>query len=181
MFIKAKIRGYYRGAMVITRSISSRNALIAILIVCYTAVLTPSLHAESVFIEIQAAKLRKEPKAWAAPVTDVKYGDEVTVIETRAPWFKVRTAQNTEGYIHSTAVTARTVILKSTANPSHSIDSFEAVLAGKGFGSDTAKHYSEKAPVDFKLVDVMQQRSKIADTDLYSFMKSGGLHVTEQP
>ncbi len=139
-----------------------------------------SVQAETVFIEIQTAKLRREPKAWASPVADVTYGDEVTIVETQTPWLKVRTTKNVEGFIHSTAITARQVVLKSTATPGGAIGSFEAVLAGKGFSSEVTQSYAKKrSDVDLGQVDAMRKRSSVSDREVYVFMKQGGLNVTD--
>ena len=55
---------------------------------------TQCVFAESVFVEVQSAKLRKEPKAWAAPIADVSFGDKIKVLEKNDQWLKVKTAKN---------------------------------------------------------------------------------------
>ncbi len=153
--------------------------LINVSAVCLALLPLATLQAESIYIEVQSAKLRGQPKAWAAPVADVKYGDEVYVLETLSPWLKVRTLQNVEGFIHSTAITSRKVVLKGTASPTGTIGTFEAVLAGKGFGSEVVDSYAQKrGDVNFELVDTMRRHSTISDEALYTFMKVGGLNVT---
>lgn len=137
--------------------------------------------AESLFIEVQSAKLRSEPKAWAPPVADLKYGDEIEVVETNSPWIKVRTKDLKEGFLHSTATTSRPVILKSNVDTNAKLDTFEAVLAGKGFSSSTEISYAKTHDkLDFTLVDSMEIRSRKYEAELLSFMQSGGLNVKEQ-
>lgn len=137
--------------------------------------------AESLFIEVQSVKLRSQPKAWAPPVADLKYGDEVEVVETNAPWIKVRTKDLLEGFLHSTATTSRPVILKSNANTNAKLDTFEAVLAGKGFSSSTEISYAKAhEKLDFTLVDSMESRSRKHEAEVLSFMQSGGLNIKEQ-
>lgn len=137
--------------------------------------------AESLFIEVQSAKLRSQPKAWAPPIVDLKYGDEVEVVETNAPWIKVKTKDLQEGFLHSTATTSRPVILKSTVNTNAKLDTFEAVLAGKGFSSSTEISYAKAHDkLDFTLVDSMESRSRKYEAEVLSFMQSGGLNVKEQ-
>lgn len=134
--------------------------------------------AESAYIEIQSAKLRSEPKAWSAPILDLKYGEEVEIIEKTSSWLKVKTKSNSEGFLHVTATTSRPVILKSTATTSARLDSFEAVLAGKGFSSATELNYAKShEKLDFTLVDMMENRSRAVEPEVLAFMKEGKLNI----
>ena len=146
-------------------------------------VLLPSPDAfagESVFVEVQSAKLRSAPKVWAPAVSDLKYGDKVDVVAQEDPWIRARTPDKKEGYLHLTAVTSRQVILKGAGTQNTAVDLSDAVLAGKGFNAEVAKRFVDaNLAGGFERVDQMQKQSRIGESTLLVFLRDGDLNGGE--
>ncbi len=129
------------------------------------------------YVELQATKVRMEPTHWGAGIATVAYGEPLTVLATQGAWFKVRLANGNEGFIHSSAVTKRAVLLKATANTPTSLsqDSSAIVLAGKGFNAELeALLAAEDASLDFTKVDKIET-FKVSEMQSLRFLQDGKL------
>lgn len=129
------------------------------------------------YLQIKEAKLRSEPKFWALGVADLSYGAELTplsAISDNSGWLKVKFG-STEGYIHSTAVTSRKVILKSLENVDNKVDTSTAVLAGKGFNSQIESSYASAHGVSYASVDEVAAL-KIDSARFLTFLHDGKLN-----
>lgn len=131
------------------------------------------------FIEVRSSQIRLEPKHWARTVRQVAYGDSVLELSREQAWIKVKSEDGSEGYLHSSAVTTRAVILASTGNlagaQSSGSDSTDVVLAGKGFSSDVEKLLAtSRSQLNFAEVDALE-RLQVSDAALERFLAGGEL------
>lgn len=132
--------------------------------------------SEVLSIVVRESKLRATGSHWAAPRGDLKYGDTVTVVTPGENWIEVSAASGVRGFVHSSAVTSRRVILKAG---SHVLDanvgSTDVVLAGKGFNEDVEDLYkTQEASLDFAFID-RWEKQRPSDEVLKNFMTEGGL------
>lgn len=132
--------------------------------------------AKSLFVQVKQSALRAEPKFWAAGVANLPYGAELTPLGTGSDdksWIKVKFGSS-EGYVHSTAVTTRKVILTSSAG-SQKVDSTTAVLAGKGFNRQVENSFASSKGISFASVDEVESQ-RIDGGELLTFLHDGKLN-----
>lgn len=133
--------------------------------------------AEDLYVEVQTMKLRASPKAWAAPLGDVTYGDKVSVLERSAPWIKVKSG-TLEGYLHETAVTTRRPLGTTKNAVAGQVSTADVVLAGKGFNDQIVAEWEKSNPeAKMGLVEAMEKRSKVSPQEILGFIKAGELNL----
>ena len=143
---------------------------------------------DSLYVEVNSTKLRREPKHWSTPLASLNFGDKLEELAFQTGWFRVKssktgTAENNpalrdgEGYVHESAVTARSVILKSGGSVTDiKPDESDIVLAGKGFNSDVESSYSKQdTPLNYAAVDTVVNK-KIDARELEEFLRAGKLN-----
>lgn len=141
---------------------------------------TASTTRQKIFVQVENAKLRAQPQAWAKTVGDVRYGDELNVLENAgesgaAGWIKVQ-VRSLSGFIHSSAITPRKVVLAGKSGGTRlGADSADIVLAGKGFNREVEGEYARSNPsLNFREVDKME-RIAVADAEIINFVQMGKL------
>ncbi len=148
-----------------------RTLVFAVLIICVTFLI-----AENLFVKVQSARLRKEPKFYAATIVILKAGESVAKISSQAGWYKVRTAGGIQGWLHSSAVQTKKVDLVTmdkSLKAKASAD--EVALASKGFNEQVEKEYKARhKDISFAWVDRMLT-FKVSPEQLRKFLKEGKL------
>jgi uncharacterized protein YgiM (DUF1202 family) len=109
-------------------------------------------------VQVREGQLRERPSFLGKVTTAVAYGDRLTVLEERAGWSKVRSGGGAEGWIHTSALTEKRVVLKaSDANVAAGASGEELALAGKGFNEEVEQAYRADNPqADYAWVDRME-------------------------
>ncbi len=135
--------------------------------------------AEKLYVEIQSSKLRAAPQHWAKSLADLAYGDALELEAKEGDWLKVNFDGNS-GYVHSAAVTKKTVLLKNSGLPSKAdLDQGEIVMAGKGFNADIeSKHAANDQSLNYEAVDQVEE-AKVDTSDIQAFLQEGGLQGSE--
>ena len=135
--------------------------------------------ASEVFVMVQAAKIRQSPKPWATGLAAVKFGDKLVQLASQDSWLRVRNSQDLEGFLHSTAVTGKKIVLSASKEDllNSRVDEPDVYLAGKGFNNEVLQELSSKEPtLNFAAVDTMQKQAIIEESTLFAFIKSGRLN-----
>ncbi|MBX7137228.1 MAG: SH3 domain-containing protein [Oligoflexia bacterium] len=138
--------------------------------------------SDTIFVQTRAAKLRGQPQMWGSAVSDLAYGDRLQVLDqgSDSGWLKVRTAGGAQGYIHSSAVSTKKVILSSrTGMQSNAADMSDVVLAGKGFNRQVEEEYARAQGFDFSQVNKVE-KIKVNSSELAQFVKAGRLQPTKR-
>ncbi len=134
------------------------------------------LLAETLIVKVQTTYVRKEPKFYSSPIATLSAGDSVTQITAQAGWFRVRTSQGVEGWIHSQAVAAgklKVAAMDKSLKMSATAD--EVALAGKGFNRQVEDEYkSRNKGISFGEVERML-RIKVTPEELRRFLMDGKL------
>ena len=142
------------------------------LIVSAVAVLAATATVMSV--QVRKADVRDTPSFLGNTVLSLAYGDKVTVDQQNGPWMHV-TVSGQSGWLHTSALTSKTIVMKAGDAAQTSASSGEMALAGKGFNSDVeAQFKADHRTIDFGPVDRMEKINIPAATLLH-FAKEGDL------
>lgn len=127
-------------------------------------------------VQVREGQLRERPSFLGKVVTDVEYGDRMTVLSTRGGWSQVRTEKGREGWIHTSALTEKRVVLKAGDIDAETAASGEELaLAGKGFNEEVEGAYRAGHPdVDYAWVDRMEKFDVSIDESV-DFLADGGV------
>ncbi len=130
--------------------------------------------ADTVTVQVQEARIRKEPRFFASSVATAKLGDKLDVVSTSDDWFEV-TVGGQRGYIHSSSVTTKKVSLTTTKEVGTETTAEEVTLAGKGFNKEVEEQYRTEHPTyDFATVGKIVARQP-SERDLTEFRREGRL------
>lgn len=125
-------------------------------------------------VQIREGQLRSTPSFLGKIVAKPAYGERVTLIQEQGDWRKVALASGVQGWMHATALTTKTIVLKAgAANVQTSATGGEIALAGKGFSEEVEKQYKSLNPnLDYAGVDRME-RFRVAPEETVAFLKQG--------
>jgi uncharacterized protein YgiM (DUF1202 family) len=153
-----------------------KSSRFKLLFIGVTIVCVALLLAETLIVKVQTTYVRKEPKFYSSPIATLNAGDSVTQITAQAGWFRVRTSQGVEGWIHSQAVAAgklKVAAMDKSLKMSATAD--EVALAGKGFNRQVEDEYkSRNKGINFGEVERML-RIKVTPEELRRFLMDGKL------
>ncbi|MEI6515142.1 MAG: SH3 domain-containing protein [bacterium] len=125
-------------------------------------------------VQVRNAEIRETPSYLGKIVTTMAYGDKVTVQSENGAWMQVSSAGQS-GWIHSSALTKKNIVMKSGAGAQTTASSGEMALAGKGFNSKVeAQFKNNHKDIDFSWVDKME-KIKIPPSEIREFAKDGKL------
>lgn len=152
-----------------------RNALAVTMVICLAA--TAAAAANLMSIQIKKGQLRATPSFLGKIVAELNYAEQVAVLEKTEAWIKVRSSEkNAAGWLHSSALTSKKIILKpGAADVSQAASSSELALAGKGFNEQVEEEFKTKNPqLDYALINRMEQMV-VAQDQIEQFLIEGKL------
>ena len=130
--------------------------------------------AKTMSVQVRKAELRDNPSVFGRVISSLSYGDKVTVGEQNGPWMKI-TSAGISGWIHNSALTTKTIVMKSGDGAQTAASSDEVALAGKGFNPEVeAQFKANHKNIDFKWVDRME-KIVIPPAKMKAFAENGGL------
>jgi uncharacterized protein YgiM (DUF1202 family) len=131
-------------------------------------------------VQVRTGQLRERPSFLGKVTAEVSYGDRMTILESRGAWTKVRNAGGGEGWIHTSALTEKKVVLRSgDADAATTASGEELALAGKGFNDEVEARYREENPdVDYTWVDRME-KIVVDARQAGDFLTAGGVQPRE--
>ena len=128
-------------------------------------------------VQVKRGDVRATPAFLGKIVSTLVYGDRVEVLESRDGWMRIgQTAKNPSGWIHSSALTEKRIVLQAGSKDAQtSASGGELALAGKGFNAEVeAEFKARNKNLDFSAIDRMQA-TKIKQDQITAFLKEGGL------
>lgn len=154
----------------------SKTSRFRLIFVGVAVVCVVLLFAETLVVRIQSTYVRKEPKFYSSPLATLRAGESVTQISSQAGWFKVRTSQGVEGWIHSQSVaTGKFKVSAMDQSLKMSTSADEVALAGKGFNKQVEDEYkSRNKGISFVEVERML-KIKVTPDELRRFLMDGKL------
>ncbi len=147
-----------------------------IIMACLLLGTTSAWAARQMSVQVREGQLRSRASFLGTVKATVAYGDRVTVQQTQAGWTQVTTASGRSGWIHTSALTRKRVVLGSGMSDARIGASGEEVaLAGKGFSAEVEAAHKEGNPeIDYTWVDWMGNLT-VSEKKIRQFLKQGGL------
>jgi SH3-like domain-containing protein len=159
-----------------------RSVFIMVCLLLMSVVLMDATAAGQKIMSVQVKKsqLRAAPSYLGKVIATVSYGDRVTVTEERGDWKKVLLGRNTQGWIHSSALTGKQIALKAgQANVESSVSQSEIALAGKGFSKEVEAQYQQKnKSLDYTWINRMEAIT-VSPNQMEEFVTAGRLTPDE--
>lgn len=147
----------------------------ALILIFFTTAL--ALWAASMMtVQVNSVQLRDNPGMRGRLTSEVRYGEQVEVVEEGRGWIRVRTAAGDLGWLQETALTGKNIELTSGKEVRSGASSREVALAGKGFSEDVEREYRSDANLEtqFGWVDRMESFER-PDQELLAFLDDGEL------
>lgn len=131
-------------------------------------------------VQVRKAEVRDTPSFLGNIVATLDYASQVAVAEQSGSWLRVVPKDGKPaGWLHSSALSRKTIVLQAGDAAPTGASSGEMALAGKGFNADVeAEFKTAHKDIDFSWVDRMG-KIKIAPTTLQSFARDGGLTTAQ--
>ncbi len=131
-------------------------------------------------VQIKEGQMRSTPSFLGTIVAKLPYGERVEVIQDQASWKKVAARGGVQGWMHSSALTTKRIVLKAGAGDvKTSATSGEIALAGKGFSEEVEKQYKKlNRNLDYAWVDRME-RFQVTPEQMQAFLKQGSVVPAE--
>ena len=127
-------------------------------------------------VQVKTTSLRNSPSFISKACATLAYGDRVEVSSTKGPWSKVNTQKGATGWVHTSALSPKKIVLKSgqeTAQTRASND--ELALAGKGFNSDVEGEFKKQHKnINFIWINKME-KMRISSAEMQDFLKEGSI------
>ena len=134
-----------------------------------------SAFADTAQIKVRSTAIRSQPKIWSSSIGLVSYGDSVALLGSQSGWMKVKSGGK-EGYLHSSALTSKKIVLSSSKHVAQQADRSDIVMAGKGFSKSVEAQFAAvNGSLNFKAVDEVE-RQRVKAGDLAGFIKGGKLN-----
>lgn len=128
-------------------------------------------------VQIKKGPLRSSPSFLGKVVAEVSYGDRLEIREEKAGWARGSlVGKGVEGWIHSSALTTKKVVLKSGASDvQKSASGEELALAGKGFNKQVEGEFKNRHQnIDFTPIDQME-KIVVSAQEAREFLDEGGI------
>ena len=127
-------------------------------------------------VQVKTTPLRDTPSFVGKAGATLSYGDRVEVMNTQGTWAKVSAPGGLTGWVHTSALSSKRIVLKSgqeTAQTRASSD--ELALAGKGFNSDVEGEFKKQHQnIDFSWINKMEKMI-VSSGEMQSFLKEGSV------
>jgi SH3-like domain-containing protein len=128
-------------------------------------------------VQVKKGVVRLNPSFLGRIVTQLSYGDRVYVVDEEGSWTRVGLSENAaKGWIHSSALTPKVVVLKAGSEDVQvTASSEEIALAGKGFNKQVESEFrSKNSNLDFTWIDRME-KFVVSQKQMKQFLNEGGL------
>lgn len=136
--------------------------------------------SKTMSVQVKTGQLRATPSFMGKIIANLNYGDQVDVRGEQSGWIKAalkgKSQEGPEGWIHSSALTTKRIILQAGAEDvEKAATSDELALAGKGFNEQVEGEFRAKnKDIDFAWIDKMEQQS-VSPAQVQAFIQQGEL------
>jgi hypothetical protein len=147
------------------------------LIVVLTGLTVFAVERKMMSIQVKSGVVRSNPTFLGKIIAKLPYGDRVQVQEVKGAWFLIdRSEKSTVGWMHSSALSTKKIVLKpGAADVQQAASSDEITLAGKGFNQQVENEFKAQNPqIDFGRVNEMEAMV-VSQNQIQSFIKEGEL------
>jgi hypothetical protein len=161
--------------MNLTKSFQFRWRLLLILAIAFLA--AQVVAGQTMSVQVKSGQVRKSPTFLGPVIASFAYGDSVQILTQQGAWYQVALPSGRgQGWMHTSALTEKKIILKSgAADVSQAASSDELALAGKGFNQQVENEYRTRNPkLDFSQIDQMESHT-VSQDEIQAFIKDGRL------
>ena len=148
-----------------------RMAVAALLL---AAAVLAGAQAKQMSVTVKETQARATPSYLGAVVGTLQYGARVEVLAEQGAWVRVALPAGGAGWLNSSALTTRRVLLQAGGSVQQSASSSEVALAGKGFNKEIEDKYRQETNLDYSWVDRMEQLA-VTPEQVAAFVRAGGL------
>ncbi len=130
---------------------------------------------EKKYVAVESLKLKETPGFFSKNVTELSYGQEVYVVDSRGnkSFIAVADDLDTYGWVSTTSLTSKKIIVRNDKSVTTTTD--ELALAGKGFSQEVEDFYENETGIDFTDVDSIESTT-VSDLSLLKFLIDGKLN-----
>ncbi|MEZ4524886.1 MAG: SH3 domain-containing protein [Desulfobacterales bacterium] len=128
-------------------------------------------------VRVKTGQLRSAPSFLGKIVQNLPYGTQVRGIGENQGWYHVSAPDGSRGWMHSSALTEKHIVLKPGAdNVGQYASGEELALAGKGFSKQVEDEFRARNPhMDFSWIDRMETY-RVSQREMEQFLRQGELH-----
>ncbi len=152
-------------------------SLFTFLLICLTGLAALAAGRQMMSVQVKKGVVRLAPSFLSRIVTELAYGDRVYVREEKGSWTGVGVSGSAvEGWMHSSALTPKKIVLKAgSENVEVAASGEELALAGKGFNQQVESEFRAKnSNLDFTWIDKME-KFVVSQKQMKQFLKEGDL------
>ncbi|MDY0094769.1 MAG: SH3 domain-containing protein [Candidatus Vecturithrix sp.] len=154
-----------------------RRQIRIVVIIVFIAGMAPirGLAQNLMSVQVKTAQLRANPSFLGKIITTVSYSKQVDILEKQDAWVKAALpGTSVEGWMHSTALTKKKVLLNPNASDvSQAASNDEIALAGKGFNAEIEKEFrTGNRQVDYESINRMET-IVISQQQMETFLQEG--------
>ena len=157
--------------------VNLKTSFLIVLLIGLSAFSAFAATQKTMSVQVKKGEIRKTPSFLGGIVARVSYGDRVYILEEKGPWVKVAIpGRNSEGWIHSSALTEKKIVFTAGAKDVQtSASSNEVALAGKGFNQQVENEFKEKNPkLNYAWINRME-KFVVSEKEIKEFLKEGQL------
>ncbi len=132
--------------------------------------------AKQMSVTVKEAQARATPSYLGAIVGVLSYGARVDVLAEQGAWVRVALPGGGAGWLHSSTLTTKRIVLQAGGSVQQSASSGEVALAGKGFNKELEDQYRQENNLDYSWVDRMEQFT-VTPEQMAAFVRAGGLRA----
>lgn len=154
-----------------------KSIWILLLILALTGLTVYAVEQQLMSVQVKNGVVRTNPSFLGKMVTQLPYGDRVSVQSAKGAWLLVtKPEKSTNGWMHSSALTKKKIVLKpGTSDVQQAASSDEITLAGKGFNQQVEEDFKSRNPeVDYTWIDKME-KVVVSQNQILAFIKEGQL------
>lgn len=132
-------------------------------------------------VQVKQGQVRATPSFLGKVIATLAYGDRVETLEEKGGWIRILPpGSRAAGWIHSSALTAKRVVLRAGGKEADvAASTGELALAGKGFNADVeAAFKARNRDIDFTWIDRMQEMT-VPPGKIQAFVQEGKMVPAE--
>ena len=143
-------------------------------------ILPLALQAGTLSVQVKQTILRAKPSFLGKAIVKLSYAQKVQEKSLKNGWYFVKSIDSgTKGWIHSSALSTKTIALSSSDKVSSTdVSQSEVLMAGKGFNKQVEDEYKKNNnSLNFSLVDKIEHSNVVSRKSLNSFVNYGKLKI----
>lgn len=127
---------------------------------------------QAMSVQVKTGRVLATPNCFGKLVRVLPYGTRIKTTSQKGQWYQVASPA---GWIHSSALCDRKIVLQTGSQAKVAADSQEMALAGKGFNKKVEAKYRASGKGNYAAVDKVERSYNFSGKQLRNFLAQGGL------